>query len=116
MNGLSHIDIDLKGPALTLAEAIVALLKERKVLTSTFRIGEPRSDEADAWFTVYWEGTDASPFFSMDHCVPAGKWCGSAEDYEPWETMLALCIEYGAHPMQSWGASPVWGDNKGASQ
>jgi hypothetical protein len=113
-NPPGSIPEDVTGKPRELAEAIIALLRERKSLGTCY-IGH--RDEG-ALFTVFWEGTDASPFFSMDHCIPAGKWVGSAEDYAPWEEMLALCIKHNAHPENSWGASPVWGDNnnEGASQ
>tara|TARA_R110002126_G_scaffold45447_1_gene128835 strand:- start:52 stop:378 length:327 start_codon:yes stop_codon:yes gene_type:complete len=99
------IRIELEGRRLKLAEAIIALLREREALGTCY-IGEPRDDDGIAWFTVFWEGTDASPFFSLDHCCPPGG-C-EPEAYEPWETMLQLCAEHNCHPWQNWGASPVY--------
>lgn len=101
------INCKLEEPALGLAKAIIALLTKKKSLGTCY-IGEPRDEDSYAPFTVYWEGTDASPFFSMDHCVPAGKWCGSAEDYAPYEGMQALCNAHGYYHDNSWGASPVY--------
>jgi len=96
---------DLTGKPRELAEAIIALLKKRESLGTCY-IGH--RDEG-ALFTVFWEGTEAAPFFSMDYCIPPGKWVGAAEDYEPWETMLALCSQHGCHFENSWAASPVYG-------
>jgi hypothetical protein len=98
----------LTGKAREAAEAIVALLRERGALGDCY-IGDNRSDETSAWFTVYWEGTDAAPFFNLDYCIPPGKWSGTTEDYEPHTTMMELCATFGCFPENSWAASPVYG-------
>ena len=97
------IRLDL-GRAQRLAEAIIALLRKRGDLGSCY-IGPNRSDERGAAFTVYWEGTDASAYFSLEHCCPGG---GPTSAYERHTAMMELCSEHDAHFENSWAASPVY--------
>jgi len=98
------IRIALTGDDLQLAEAIIALLREHDALGCFYIAGPRPGDDDGACFTAFWEGTNAAPYFSLDHC----NCRKGAAAYEPYEAMSKLLASHGARAENTWAASPIF--------
>lgn len=86
--------LDSRGVTLTREEA-------GRFFGSDYRLTHPRQ-----WGIVYYEGTEAAPFFSLDACAYGG---GPASAYEPYEAMRAHLGEF--YSDQSWAKAVLYRDD-----